>query len=267
MCSKPDRAEPDHQRVTFDRVPASRARVRHSVTVRGLTRGDIPAAVVLHRHVLDTEFLASCGMPFLRRYYKAWIDSPHGVALCAIDGRRNVVGVLLGSVDPARHYRSMLRTGGVSIASRLVVHAFFHLRFARELVRTRGLRYTRALLRVTRTTLSARSRARARPATGPGSPVQRAAVPTGSDAAIGEITHLLVEPCAQGTGVGRRLVEAMVEIAQRTELAALVLVTPPDAPARRFYGHLGWEDKGEVTSGSGEVFVQYRLPLPRQARA
>jgi GNAT superfamily N-acetyltransferase len=78
---------------------------------------------------------------------------------------------------------------------------------------------------------------------------------------VGEVTHLMVSPEAQGKGVGRLLVEEAERIARGSGLDELVLVTPPDLPARQFYEHLGWQDCGEVRSRSGEVFVRYRVTL------
>ncbi len=240
--------------------------------IRRLEVGDIPPAAVLHRHVLDAEFLSTCGGPFLRRYYKAWIDSPSCVALCAVDSRGQIVGVLLGSLDPVRHYRSMLRSGGVGIAARLVAYALVHPKFAGTLLRTRALRYGRGLLRAGRGALGARRSAKALAAHTSSAPENAHSSHEGGPAAAqrdahgaagttGELAHLLVDPGMQGRGVGRRLVDEMVATARRGRVGMLVLVTPPDAPARRFYNSLGWAEDGEVTSGSGERFVRFRLEL------
>jgi len=70
---------------------------------------DVEALVALHGEVLDMEFLTRYGPPFLRTYYRAWIDAPGGIALTAVDERDRVLGGLLGAVDPAQHVHAMLR--------------------------------------------------------------------------------------------------------------------------------------------------------------
>ena len=53
-------------------------------TIRELRREDVPQAAALHERVLHMEFLARCGGPFLRRYYRAWATSPGGIAVVAV---------------------------------------------------------------------------------------------------------------------------------------------------------------------------------------
>lgn len=269
---------------------------RVGVTIRPIAATDLPAVARLHEDVLTDEFLATCGRAFLRSYYRAWIDSPFAIALCAVDERGGLAGALLGSVEPTSHYRSMLRAGGVAIASRLVARALSHPRFGVELVRTRGKRYVRGLYRALRRAWSERRAGRRPPSPAPApsgpapsAPAPSSAAPSGpapSSAApsspapsspsssgagvaaaragqerIGEITHVMVDPALQGRGVGRLLVEDAVSEARAHGLDSLVLVTPPGSEARSFYGRLGWTEDGEVVSGSGEPFVRFRLSL------
>ncbi len=225
-----------------------------SVFLRGMRAADLDTAVRLHREVLSAEFLSSCGDSFLRRYYRAWMDSPYGVALCAVDREDHVVGLLLGSLDPPYHYRSMVRTGGAGIVVRLAAQAVRHPTFGMDLLRTRMIRYLRALARMAKRSLVARFR----PA---GDSSQELEIGRPGGEKIGEITHLLVDPSWQGGGIGRNLVTTMEKAARDGGIDALVLVTPPDSPARQFYERLGWKGEGEVTSASQERFVRYRLAL------
>lgn len=193
------------------------------------------------------EFLARCGPAFLRRYHQAWIQAPAAIGLAAVDADDEVVGVLLGAVDPAVHVAAMARRHGAALGVRLIVAAAGRPRLARDLVATRARRYARGLWRTL-----IRPRLVAAPTTGEG---------PGRLPGIGEITHLLVAPSQQGGGVGRALVTAAVDEARRAGLEELVLVTPPDLQARGFYERLGWAADGEVTSRSGETFVRYRYRL------
>ncbi|MHB1533807.1 MAG: GNAT family N-acetyltransferase [Acidimicrobiales bacterium] len=213
--------------------------------VRPLRRDQAPASAALHRRVLDMEFLARCGQGFLTCYHQVWIASPAGLALGVADEEDRLVGVLLGSLDPGAHVRFMLRRGGWRLGLHLASYALIHPRLGRELLLTRARRYARGLARNLRRRNGAPAAARNR------------------SRSVGEVTHLMVAPEAQGGGVGRALLEEAQRRGRAQGLDELVLVTPPDLAARRFYEHLGWHADGEVESRSGEAFVRFRLPLAR----
>ena len=182
----------------------------------------------------------------MRTYYEAWVEAPQGIALAAVDEHDTVVGALLGAIDPAAHTRGMVRRHGVKLGARLAVQALGQPKLARDLIVTRGRRYVRGLARL----VTARSRRRREsPITGTRGP------------AMGEITHVAVQPDRQGLGIGRALVDAAVTAGRNADLDELVLVTPPDLAAGAFYERLGWLASGLITSRSGEVFRRYRFPL------
>jgi N-acetylglutamate synthase-like GNAT family acetyltransferase len=52
-----------------------------------------------------------------------------------------------------------------------------------------------------------------------------------------EIEHLWVRPAAMGAGVGRRLFEHVVRIAQESGVKSMIVVSDPNAES--FYEHLG----------------------------
>ena len=213
------------------------------VRVRALANTDISRAAALHREVLDVEFLSRYGLPFMRAYYRAWRRAPAAIALAAVDPDNNLVGALLGAVDPAAHTRAMVRRDGARLAGLLAVQALVHPALARDLLATRARRYGRGLARLAY----------------PSSPQPGSA--TGHPA-TGEITHVLVRPSDQGSGIGRALLDAAVAAGISAHVDELVLVTPPQGGARAFYERLGWLAAGAVVSRSGESFVRYRLPLP-----
>lgn len=211
------------------------------MTVRRLERADVALSSSLHAEVLPMEFLARAGPAFLAAYHRAWLDAG-GLALAAVaDG--DLLGVLLGTLDPAEHFRRMARRRGAGLAARLVWRAASRPGFALELLVTRGARYARGLVRIV---LSRQER----PGAG-GAPARPA----------GEVTHVMVAPRAQGTGVGRALMEEAARAGREAGLRELVLVTPPELAAGSFYEHIGWRRSGVLTSRSGEHFVRYRLEL------
>lgn len=215
------------------------------VSVRALVDADLDAAVALHLEVLHMEFLSRFGPRFMRTYYHAWIVSPGAMALAAVDENGTLLGVLLGAHDPAQHVRAMARDHGVAIGATLVGRALTHPRLAKDLIVTRGWRYTRGVARLVKSRLSKR------PAPGPAT----------SGPVIGEITHVLVDPSSQGRGVGRALVEESVRQARSAGVQELQLVTPPDMAAQHFYERLGWISSGAMQSRSGESFLRYRFTL------
>ena len=200
------------------------------------------AAVTLHLEVLDMEFLSRFGPSFMRAYYRAWIDSPGAIGLAAIDDQGVLLGVLLGASDPANHVRAMVRHHGVTLGTKLVAYALVHPPLAKDLIVTRGWRYTRGVARLVKSHLSKKSTS--------------GSVTVGP--VVGEITHVLVGPSAQGQGAGRALVEESVRVAREAGVQELELVTPPDLVARYFYERLGWRASGAMRSRSGESFLRYR---------
>ncbi|HXR23309.1 MAG TPA: GNAT family N-acetyltransferase [Acidimicrobiales bacterium] len=184
-----------------------------------MTQADIPAAAVLHRSALSTEFLSRCGLAFMLTYYRARTEAPGSISLAAVDDREHVLGFILGATDPAGHVRAMLRSG-LRIAARLAVYAVGHRALARELVLTRGRRYARGITRIALIKLR-------RPS--------RSSVASAASHKVGELTYLFVQPDSQGLCIGRALVEAAVETAQAAGVDGLVLVTPPQTSRRETF--------------------------------
>ena len=213
------------------------------VNVRALVDADIREAALIHRGVLDMEFLSRLGPAFMRAYYRAWIEAPGSISLVALDDDGRLLGVLLGASDPATHVREMVRHRGLGLGIKLVTYASVHPRLARDLVVTRSRRYARGITRLLVKRLARSSN----------SQTQRA------EPVVGEITHVLVRPEAQGRGVGRVLLDAAVSAARLAGVQELVLVTPPEIGARYFYESLGWRAEGAMQSRSGENFLRFRF--------
>jgi GNAT superfamily N-acetyltransferase len=214
--------------------------------VRSLRRSDASVTSRIHLDVLDMEFVAKGGPGLLLAYHRAWIDSPHAIAIGALDDRGAILGALLGSVDPAAHYRFLVRRHGATLACRLLAAAVSRPAFGRELLGTRAKRYLRAVMRIL--TRAGRSAPRSDE--------------VGPRGAVGEVTHVMVRRESQNSGAGRALMAEAGRRGAGAGLVELVLVTPPDLPATAFYEALGWRRAGEVVSRSGEPFLRYRLPLP-----
>jgi GNAT superfamily N-acetyltransferase len=213
------------------------------VNVRTLVDADLREAALLHRDVLDMEFLSRLGPAFMRAYYQAWIEAPGSISLAALDDDGRLLGVLLGANDPATHVRAMIRHRGLGLGIKLVTYASVHPRLAKDLVVTRSRRYARGITRLFVTRLARSSKSQTQLA----------------EPVVGEITHVLVRPEAQGRGVGRVLLDAAVSAARLAGVQELVLVTPPELGARYFYESLGWRPEGAMKSRSEEEFLRFRF--------
>jgi ribosomal protein S18 acetylase RimI-like enzyme len=238
------------------------------ICVRNLRMPDLDVAVALHESVMSNEFLTACGSSFLRSYYRAWMGSVSGIALVATapaDGP--ILGLLLGSLSPASHYRSMVRRDGAAMTIRLIARAVRRPGWGVELLRIRGIRYLRGLLKMVLNQRCAHSpsehsrpgvagRKADHPCPSPGR-----STPGTGESRLGEITHLMVAPAAQGRGVGGALVQEVCHLGQMAKLDSLVVVTPPGWGAEHFYSRLGWIRRGEMINRSNERFVRYELTL------
>ncbi len=213
-----------------------------------LSDDDIGSAVELHQRAMAGEFLAAGGDRFLRAYYRAWLASPAAVGLCVRGGDGQALGVLLGSVNPGLHYRSMVRTSGAVLACLLLGHALTHPRWGLTLVRTRARRYLRGLFRL----LRRRGMTSAGTAPAGTAPDPRP---------IAEVTYLMVAPEARGRGYARALLDEAGRLALDANAEALVVVTRSGGSAERFYERLEWTRVGAVVSASGERFVRYEKRL------
>lgn len=235
-----------------------------AVSVRPLRPTDLPNAVTLHLQELESQFVARFGPRFLRRYYRAYLDSPYGLALAAVAGDPEVpapadgavLGVLLGAVNPRAHYAHLVRHDGPALAGRMALGALARPPLAAELLRTRGWRYARGTVR-----LLANRR-------GPGSPRGRgpsAPESPAGPASCGEVTVVVVSPQARGRGVGRALLDAAAAAAWLGGAARLELVTlAGEGSAAAFYERLGWQRAAGVVEHAGERYMRFELALPEQ---
>lgn len=76
------------------------------------------------------------------------------------------------------------------------------------------------------------------------------------DATICYVQDILVLPEAQGDGIGRALLQAVLE--RYSHLRQIVLITDDKPEQRAFYQALGFTEGAEVEYGPVRVFVQFR---------
>ncbi len=205
--------------------------------VRKLAPGETDAAARLHLRELPHEFLTRLGRGFLARYYLAFAESPHAVALAAASDRDGLEGILIGTLDTRAHYSLLLRRHGFALAAQAALRALRHPSLALELLRTRSSRYLRGILRYLRPGEEAREETSER---------------------VGFMAFIAVARELRGRGTGGALLKAYERLAREGGLDRLELVTLPDERgAGPFYKRMGWEYSGERVSRSGERYALY----------
>lgn len=218
-----------------------------SVQVRELRPGDVPRAVDLHRRSLPSSFFDRLGPRFLRAYHRGFADSPHGVALEAVDVDR-LLGILVGTTDNAAHHRWVLRHRGGQLGVLGVLGLLGDPRLVVVFARTRALRYARAVLR--------RFAPSAAPTGGGGHG-------GGGAGRVAVLTHVVVDGSARRHGVGEALVHAFSRRAHGAAYIALVTLDGPEGAAP-FYDHLGWRRHARRRDHDGRPIIEYRQDLSEE---
>ncbi|WP_158564220.1 GNAT family N-acetyltransferase [Jiangella anatolica] len=221
------------------------------IEVRTATVGDLRSTAALHVAELPHGLFPRLGDGFVRRWHRAHLTSPYGVALVATSGG-DVVGFALGSTDRpanvgwilAHHRRELLLAGLRALLARPVLAAGF--------VRTRGPRYARRLL--------GRGAAPARVA-GKGD------VPEAGFGSIAVLEAIVVAPDRQGRSIGATLAEAFLFDVAAAGVDRVELVTKAGAAgAAGFYERAGWHRVGAHVDRDGDEVITYRID-PRFVRA
>ena len=193
---------------------------------------DVPFAAALHREALPDGFFVALGDEFLRRYYEAFISSPHAVALIAVVAGEPR-GVLVGTVDQGSHYGWLMQRRRTVLALAALRALVRRPRLAVAFIRTRGRRYLRGAFRL--------GRSRPRRPMQPG--------PT-----TGHLTHVAVVADSRANGVGSALVGRYVSLAFAQGALRLRVATQVDGGVAEFYRRLGWRDAGSMQNLDGIDF-------------
>jgi ribosomal protein S18 acetylase RimI-like enzyme len=224
--------------------------VEPAIRVRPARAEDLDRTAELHRRSLPDGFFARLGPAFLARYHATFAVGRRAAMLVAETRDGRIVGFLAGTVDNARHVRTVLRRP----PPRLVLSGLLALardpRLGVEFLRTRVGRYLRTFRRalVPRRPVAA--------ATGPeatGAPP----APVSTTPVVGVLTHVAVADEARGTGAGRALVDAFLDRARRTRVPEVRLVTSRREGAAGFYRRLGWSSLGTRRAADGTVVEEF----------
>ena len=209
--------------------------------VRPMTRRDVRAAADLHATHLPHGFFPRLGPPFLREYYRAFVVSPHAVALASGDGAR-LDGMVVGVVSAREHYRWVLRRRGWRLAlagaAALLVRPWLLAGF----VRGRLPRYVRAVRSLRR-----------RPAEPSG---ELAAQPADRYAVL---AHVAVDASARGGGLGAELADRFAEAVAAAGAGSVRATTREgDGGAAGFYERTGWKRLSTTSDWDGHRIVAFQ---------
>lgn len=208
-----------------------------AVQVRAARPDDLRATARLHVANLAVGLFPHLGHRFVERWHQTHIDSPHGVALVAVEAEQdgeNVVGFLIGSTDRVafrrdqltRHRRSLVAHGLAALAVRP--------RALRRFARTRARAYLRGLQRS--------GRPSSRPLSG----------------SVAELTAIVVEPTGRGSGTGDALCRVFLADCLRAGAvrAELVADAGPAGPSG-FYRRTGWWPSGVEHTRDGVAMRRF----------
>lgn len=201
----------------------------------------LPVVGDLHARSLPHGFYARLGQGFLSAYWRTFIDSPHAVALAAME-EGELVGVLAGTLENRRHVQWALRHHGPRLALRALAAMLVRPATLVWFLRARLGSYLR----------------RAAAAIRGGDASQ---VPSGGEP-VAVLMHMTVVEHARGRGTGTRLVHAFERQVRARGIDDVRLVTLADERgAAGFYERLGWR-RSDLRERDGDLIFSMRKSWP-----
>lgn len=195
--------------------------------VTGLRRDDVAALATMHRRAFSGFFLASLGEPFLREFYRGFLDEGSAVTVVARARDGRPLGVAVGTTRPASFYRRLLRRRWWGFAAAGALGALRHPRAVPRLVRALTYRGD--------------------------------APPELPDAAL--LASICVDPEVASRGVGSRLSQEWAQAASRQGARRAYLTTDRDGndAVNRHYQRHGWVIDAHDVTPEGRRMNRYVL--------
>lgn len=213
--------------------------------------GDIDAVAQVHVASFGTatSFLASMGVPFLRHYFRAFLDDPQGCALVCRERQGGpVVGFVCGSESVANHYRVFLQRRALPSLPAIVGRAARDPAMAKAI----AARVWRVARLMAKRGVGSKPRSATAPAT--------SALPPASLMTIG------VDPAHRRRGIGELLVRAFMDELTRRGVEQVKLgVRDENATARSLYERLGWRPVEMERPADGRVGWMYVRDLTAES--
>lgn len=211
--------------------------------VREARDDDLSTTARMHVRDLPVGLFPRLGRPFVKRWHRAFLDSPHATALLVVhvdaSGGERVVGFLVGATNRVAFMRELM----TSHRSALLIRGAFALvlrpRLLGRFLTTRLRPYLRRMWLAGSRSRHATIRSRAvRP-----------------DTPEAELTAIVVDQSWRGTGLGRELVAEFLRrcSAAGSSVAELATVS---VDAVRFYERTGWTRTGQGATFDGLQLVK-----------
>jgi len=197
-----------------------------ALTVRGLTRADLPHVAEIHLAAFPDSSMTSLGWEAVRRHYRWLLEGPHEqVALGAFAGD-TLAGYSFGGIFHGA-LTGFLRANAGFLAWRVLTRPWLA---ANPMFRDNiGL-----ALRLLRP--------------------KRASAPKPTTPPMYGILSIAVDPARHGQGVGQALMRENLAAARARGFARMVLtVAPTNTQAIRFYEHDGWQELREDGTWHGAM--------------
>jgi ribosomal protein S18 acetylase RimI-like enzyme len=195
--------------------------------MRAMKLDDVENVVWVHQQSFTSFFLTFLGKPFLNELYAAIVVDPSGIALVSeSDGA--ITGFVAGTDHPAGFYRRLLKQRWWKFGAACVKPILRNPSIAPRLLRAFS------------------------------SPKSR-----GTEEECGTLMSLAVLPQQQGQGIGKALVAAFIEEAQKRQLKKIHLTTDKlnNDSANRFYQSLGFKCIHSYATPEKREMNAYELEL------
>ncbi len=195
-----------------------------SCRLEPLTLAQVDSVVRLHLNAFPDYFLSCLGPRFLREFYVSFLMDPVAVAFVARDEHAEVVGAVVGPLDPRGFFSRLLRRRWWAFCQASLGTALNRPSTVRRLIR--ALAY-------------------------------RGDVPEGPVRAL--LSSVAVSPSAQGRGVGKTLVRRWLAEAGRRSASGCYLATDADNndAVNRFYRSIGWKLESTYTTPERRKMNRY----------
>lgn len=195
-----------------------------NIDVIALSSAHIDTVVEIHIRAFPNFFLSFLGPRFLREFYASFLLDPQGMGYTASSSKGQILGVIVGSVDPRGHFKRLLKRRWWA----------FCLASISAVVRRPSCapRLFRAIF-------------------------YRGESPSGPTRAL--LSSIAVDPNIQRAGVGKKLVEHWVEEARRRGAAGCYLTTDADGndKVHAFYQGLNWCAESTYATAEGRRMYHY----------
>lgn len=235
----PDPALPTPPVARSDRA---RTRPTAPVLVRDAVAADVDATARLHIDHLSVGLFPRMGHRFVACWHRAYVLSPHAVALVAVepgpDGGGHVAGFLVGALDRLAFHQELLTRHRTRLAIRAVVALVLRPRVLIDFLRTRLRPYLRRLR----------------------APRQGPSLPPGAlpAAPVADLSAIAVDPVLRRTGTGRRLTEEFLDRSAAAGAVRVELVTAADSAASvAFYTSTGWTARRRYDTRDGRALQRF----------